>query len=274
MSARILDVSPEEYFELEAFSASAAKVLIAKSPAHAKAENNRKPSKALDAGNVIHRLVLGKGKDYRVLQHSSYNTKAAKEDRDRARAEGLVPVLAEDFERYCTAAERIRVQLADRGIVLDGESELAVAWDEETPHGIVACRGMMDHVWLDRGIILDLKTTADAAPASVERTAENLGYAIQAAAYTRALAKLRPELAGRVRFLFAFAEYADEPFALNLCEPSGVFMELGERRWMRAVSAWGECIKNNHWPSYGDGINHLYPPPWALSREGYTADEL
>jgi hypothetical protein len=266
MSARILNVSPEAYFDLPHFSASTAKVLIAKSPAHARAENKRKPTKALDAGNVIHRLVLGKGKDYQVIDADDWRTNVAKAKRDEARALGLVPVLAADFERYQVASERITSQLADHDIVLDGDSELAFEWNEYTSFGPVACRGMMDHVWLDRGVILDLKITADASPTGVERTAENFGYAIQSAAYTSGLSTLRPELAGRIKFIFAFAEQ-EEPFALNLREPDGVFRELGERRWRRAVTTWARCTANNEWPAYDAGS--ISPPPWALAREDF-----
>ncbi len=265
MKARILDVSPDAYFDLPHFSASAAKVLIAKSPAHAKAENKRKPTKAMDAGNVIHRLVLGKGRDYRVIYADDWRTKDAKAERDEARALGLVPVLAEDFARFQVAAKRITEQLTDLSIVLDGGSEVAMEWTEETPLGTVDCRGMLDHVWIDRGLILDLKITADASPAGVERTAETFGYAIQSAAYTSALTKLRPDLAGRIKFIFAFAEQ-EEPFALNLCEPDGVFREIGERRWSRAVTEWCRCTANNEWPAYG-GVNTISPPPWALARD-------
>ncbi len=272
MTARIIEVTPDEYHAIPAFSSSVAKTLISRSPAHAKAAIGKTPSKTLDRGTVIHRLVLGKGKDYVVVQHSNWTTKAAKAERDAAREQDLVPVLAHDFEDYCTAAESIRVQLAARDIVLDGVSELAIEWTESTPHGDVLCKSMLDHCWLDTGIILDLKVTEDASPTSVERTSENLGYAIQYAAYTRALTKLDPDLAGRVAFAFAFCEPAS-PYAINLCEPDGIFQQLGEQRWQRAVNTWAACTKDGVWPSYGPAVNPLSSPSWALAREGFTNDE-
>jgi hypothetical protein len=216
--------------------------------------------------------VLGKGKDYAVVQASDWRTKAAQQQRDDARAKGLVPVLAHDFEDYCVAAERIRVELATRKILLDGLSEQAITWVEHTDYGDVQCKGLLDHVWPDVGMILDLKVTADASPTSVERTSENLGYAIQAAAYSRAVAALSPDLAGRVAFAFAFCE-ADDPWAINISEPDGVFREIGERRWLRAVREWALCKRNNSWPSYGEAVNPISAPSWALAKEGYTADE-
>lgn len=272
MTAQILDISPDEYHARSGLSSTIAKTLIARSPLHAKAEYRRRAAtKEMDVGNVVHRLVLGKGRDFEALDFGDYKTNAAKTARDAARKAGKTPVLVEAFARANTTAEAIRAGLADRGIVLDGESEVAIEWNEESAHGPVQCRGMLDHVWLTRGVIVDLKVTHDAAPTSVERTSENLGYGIQSAAYTRALTAFDPSLAGRVDFLFVFAE-PEEPYAINVCRPDGMFRELGERRWLRAVSTWAECLATDTWPAYG-ATNNLSCPAWALAREGYTTEE-
>lgn len=266
MTARILEVSQDEYHALPHFSSSVAKTLIAQSALHAKSAVGKKPTKGMDRGSIIHRISLGKGKDYEPLDYADWRTKDAKADRDKARAAGKVPVLKCDLEEYTVAAEKVVANLADRGIVLDGESELAIEWTEETPHGPVLCKGMLDHCWRSIGLILDLKITENAAPSAVERTAENLGYAIQWAAYTRALAALDPDLVGRIGFAFAFCE-PDDPWAINVTEPDGVFQQLGTQRWLRAVSTWAECQKNNRWPGYGSAVNPLSAPTWALARE-------
>jgi len=272
VTARILNVSPDAYHELPHFSSSTAKVLLAKSALHAKAGVGKKPTKLMDRGAVVHRLVLGKGADYEVVNAKDFKTNKAKEDRDKIRAAGKVPVLVDDLEDYHTVAERIRVQLADRNIVLDGQSELAIEWTEHTSYGDVTCKGMLDHCWLDAGLILDLKITEDAAPSSVERTSENLGYAVQCAAYTRALAALDPNLAGRIGFAFAFCE-PNEPYAINVSEPDGIFQHLGEQRWLRAVTTWAKCQHDGIWPGYGTSINPLSSPSWALAREGFSTDD-
>jgi hypothetical protein len=273
VSAKLLDVTADEYHAIEAFSSSTAKIVLERSPGHARIGLKKKPTKSLDGGNIIHRLLLGKGKGFDVIQHGDYKTKAAQAKRDAARDAGLVPVLAHEMEGYATAAEAIRVQLADRGIVLDGVSEQAITWVEKTPHGDVLCKGMMDHVWPDVGIILDIKTCEDASQAAIERAAEKYNYAVQSTAYSRALVALDPDLAGRVAFSFAFCE-TSEPHAVNVTEPDGPFQELGLRRWLRAVNIWAECAARNHWPTtYGANVNPLSPPSWALAREGFTADE-
>ncbi len=270
MTARILDISPDEYHQLEHFSSTVAKTLLARSPLHAKADIAKKPSKLMDRGSIIHRLVLGKGKEYAIIQHADWRTKDAQKQRDEAHAAGLVPVLAHAFEEYSVASAAIVIRLSDMGIDLDGASELAFEWTETTPHGDVLCRGMADHVWLDSGRILDLKVIDDASPAKVERSAASLDHAVQHAAYTRALCRVRPDLVGRTQFLFAFCE-PGEPYDVNVSEPDGVFRELGEQRWLRAVTTWAKCVAEDRFPGYG--INHLNPPIWQLRNEGFSADE-
>jgi PDDEXK-like domain of unknown function (DUF3799) len=275
-TAQILRISPDEYHQRPGFSASCAKTLIERSPLHAWSQHplygakGKKPTKEMDFGTVGHTLVLGKGKRIETLDYDNFLTKDAKADRDAARAAGKVPVLTKDHNRATAAAQRVTEQLADLAIKLDGESELAIEWTEETEHGPVLCRCMFDHVWLSKGRVLDLKFTGNASPSVVERNAENMGYAIQEAAYRRALTALDPSLAGRVDFLFGFAE-TEDPYALNVCRGDGLFRELGERRWSRALTTWAECVKNGKWPGFSASINPLNPPAWAFKREEEAA---
>jgi hypothetical protein len=269
-TARILDISPDAYHELPQFNVSTAKVLLDYSPLHAKLRHAKKPTKEIDLGNVAHTLVLGKGKRFEVLDFEDYKTKAAREARDAVRKEGKVPVLGPDFDRAHALAEKLTSQLTALDIKLDGQSEVVVTWTEDTLWGPLECRAMLDHVWLDRGVIFDLKTTSNAAPHAVERTSESLHYAMQAHAYRRALEALQPDLRGKTDFLFAFAE-TDEPYAVNIARPDGSFRELGERRWQRALLTWAECSKDNHWPAYGTGVNPLRAPEWALKKEEFAA---
>jgi hypothetical protein len=272
--AQLLHIDPETYHQRPEFSSTLAKTLIERSPLHAKAQHptlgskKKRETKEMDFGSVVHTIVLGKGKRFEELDYEDFKTKDARKARDDARAAGKVPVLKHALVRAKAAAEKIVANLKDRGITLDGESEVAILWTEQTEHGPVECRCMFDHVWMGGGSarILDLKVTANAAPTFVERNAENMGYAIQEAAYRRALVALEPNLSGRADFLFAFAEN-DDPFALNLSRGDGLFRDLGEQRWQRALNTWALCMKEQKWPSYGTGINPLSAPAWAFHRE-------
>lgn len=277
-NGRIIDVQPDAYHALPGLSSSIATTVVSRSPLHGWSQHgaygarSRTPTKYMDRGSIVHALVLGKGKDIAVLDFDSYKTNAAKAARDEARALNRTPILSEDYGEALMLSVVIKSKLEARGLILNGQSEVAIEWTEDSDYGPVPCRGMLDHVFLDTGRIVDLKVVTNAAPSKVERSSEDYGYAIQACAYQRALRALDPSLAGRTEFIFAFCE-PEEPFAINLSRPCGAFEHIGERRWLRAVNAWGKCIRDNHWPAYGDDINFVSPPQWALARDAQE-DEL
>ncbi len=311
--ARILNVTPSAYHRLPGFSASLAKVLIGKCAAIAKDAYDRRQEQIaaedeseddddrakdqkqaqLDRGSVLHALVLGKGSERievipteALSKNGSFGTVESKAMRDVARRTGKIPVKEPKMVGHEATARAILARLNDAGHVLDGRSEFAIEWYENTPYGPVQCRAMLDHVcaWgLDPrdetgpvgAVIYDLKIVADAHPDRNERTAEGFGYAIQAAAYTRALTALYPQLGGRIDFRFLFVE-PRRPFALwdppNL---SGPFREIGERRWLRAVHAWGKGLATGEWPDYRtEDRNEITAPMWTLKAEGYTPEEM
>lgn len=277
MTARLLPpMTEDEYHALPAFSQSIATTLVTRSPMHAFLQHpahggkGKRSSKAMDLGTLGHALVLGKGRKIRVIDADNYRTDAAKDARDDAKAAGEIPVLAGDHAEAIEMAGSVLATLDEMGIVLDGVSEQGIEWDEETAlHGPLRCRGMFDHLRLHAGQIVDLKFTADASSPRIERSAIDHGYDVQRAAYVSALEKLRPELTGRVDFLFLFVE-TEPPHIVNPVRADGAFRELGERRWRRAVNEWASCVAANHWPGYAPaGINNITAPAWAISREDY-----
>ena len=277
-SARVLDVTADEYHAdpcaEPSLSSSIAKILADKSPAHAYHAHPRlgggthTPSPAQSLGTVLHRLVLGKGATVAVLDFPDYRTKAAREARDAATAAGHTPILAEEAGEMVATAKIIGERLADLGVQLTGQSEVAVEWREPvfmTDGATVQCRAMFDHVFMDSGLIFDLKKTVSAHPGDLAKTITSYGYDIQHAAYTSAMRALRPELAGRETFTFLFCEI-EPPFAVTPVRLTGEFRELGERRWQRAVRTWHECTTRGRWPAYADGVVEVSPTPWALAQ--------
>jgi hypothetical protein len=282
--ASLLDITPDEYHRRDGLSSTLAKIIVESSTLHAwqahpcyggkEAADDTDDDETVEQtiGTVVHRLVLGKGKSYRVLEHKDWRKNEAKADKAATRAEGLIPILRHVFDGAQKTAVEIMKRLVDRGIRLDGTSEQAMEWHEHSSSGPVLCRGMMDHLSATRTTIYDLKIVKSAAPAMIERSAETFGYAIARAAYTSGVTHCFPELAGRVEKLFIFCERYP-PYAMNVVRPDGAFRELGERRWRRAVEAWGLAIKQQRWFAYGDGINTISPPAWALAREPYDGEE-
>lgn len=269
-AAALLDITPAEYHALDRFSSSRARVLIERSPLHARNMRHEEPTEEQERGTLIHQLVLGKGSGFAALPFDEYRTKEAKAARDEARASGMVPVKEKHFEPAKATAAAIVKGLEERGVTLDGQSEAPIVWDE----GGVACKALLDHLLIGgeyAPCVLDLKTTDNASAEAIARTAERFLYGVQVAAYIRAVEALRPSAAGRVDFLHAWCE-TSPPYAVHVTRPAGAFLELGRRRWDRAVRAWAECLRTGRFPGYGSGVGILMAPGWALSQEGIDSE--
>jgi len=287
MTARLLNVTDAEYFAdpsiVPSLSQSIANVLISQSPLHAWAAHSklgnipRKPTDATDEGTLLHALLLGKGMEkIEVIDHDEYRTNKAKEARDNALAQGLVPIKRKDFDGIQSALVQIQANIAAAGISLEGLNEVAFEWEEPGEHGPVICRGKMDVVRPELGEIVEVKKTRNANPENLRRPFTDYGYHVQWASYVSCLEKLVPEFAGRVTFQFAFIEL-DPPYAVSVIEPSGAMRELGQRQWSRAVKTWERCLKTNRWPGYGGQVTRLEPLPWlmmdAMERETEGEEE-
>jgi hypothetical protein len=275
MSARAYHADP---CDVPSLSASCAKKLLSESPLHAwlshpKLGGQRSaPTEAMRRGSLLHALILEDGAGVVKIDADSYRTAAAKAQRDAAEAAGDVPVLASEYADAVAVADDVCVQLLAMGVCLDGESEVGIEWREESARGPIVCRGRMDHVWLHRSVVLDLKTCDNANPATIGKRCYDLGYDVQRAAYVSALRKLRPGT--DPRFLFVFVEElpagAPQRAIVQPVELDADFCAIGEKRWRRAVETWAACTESGVWPAYGEAgtVVDVSAPRWALMDEG------
>lgn len=260
-------------------SQSIAKVLLDKSPAHARIHHPRlNPSRAeeqdkkFDLGSVAHRLLLGRGRDIEVCQYDDWRTKAAKESRDAAISAGRLPALAKDYERAARMVDEVKADLTGRGFAEDwfegyvNPAELMIVAEI----GGVWCRALVDWMPFTRRP-WDYKTTSrSAAPHEMSRRMTSDGWHIQAAFQERILDEIDPANAGRREHLFVVQENY-EPFALSIVRIPEAAMTVGRRDVDRAIRIWGECLASGKWPAYTTETLAPEMPAWfaqqALERE-------
>jgi hypothetical protein len=284
--ARILDVTEAEYFAdpsaTPSLSHSIAHILLSRSPYHAWAahpklggyappaeasDTDEEPDeKAFDEGKIIHSLMLGKGVEVEVCHFDDFRKKEAREQRDAARAAGRVPVIAAKYESMVKSAEVLRDRCRAAGFPLIGESEVAIEWYEQGEHGPIVCRCRIDQLFLDMGVILDIKKIRNAHPRKAARTFVEYGYDLQECCYKRAVAALRPELRGRTDFVFLYMETL-APNLVVPARPDGAFREIGQLRWERALKLWERCLAMGDWPGYANGPVTLEAPAYVISEQ-------
>lgn len=245
---------------------SLAKVIIERSPRHAwtacpRLNDDWMPNDEtkFDLGNVAHQLVLGRGKDFEVLNFADWRTSASKEARQNAHEEGKIAVLAHQFEQASDLAQAAFRQLAkheDSNAFTNGDAEVMICWEENG----IWFRSLIDWLHEDLRTVDDFKSTAmSVAPHVLGIRAEAGGWDVQAAFIERGLDILDPAGAGRRLYRF-IAQETDKPHALNVVHMDERWLTMGRKKVQHAVDRWSYCIKSGIWPGYPNrSITPDYP---------------
>jgi hypothetical protein len=261
-------------------SSSIAKMLCFDSALHAQHDHPRLNPQAVhedaehfDIGTAAHALLLEGGGNIEPIDFPDWRTKAAKEQRDAARAAGKTPLLAHVCQDVIAMVGALRAQLdrhTDGGDLMftSGEAELTLIWIDEGTW----CRARTDWLRSEPFAIDDYKTTsASANPDTWTRTMFAAGFDLQAAWYLRGLRALTGErLDDPATFRFCvqetFAPYAASVIALN---PDA--MILAEKKCLYALEKWREARATNDWRGYARRTAFATLPPaheaWWLERE-------
>jgi hypothetical protein len=300
--ARGFEVGRRSYRELQhpPMSYSLAKWLLSSCPEDAhrltlRSERvERESTDAMDDGNVLDALLTatepydparleylemtaptkkatdpvsyGDWNGLRIIQAESLQTAAAKLAASSARAEGLVPVLFNKLTREVHKAQDllIRMELAgfDRSKYL---YQVSLYWTEDARNGMrVQCRGRLDFLSHDWTSIVDLKRVEDLAQLSLERSVDRYKWAMQAAAYSRAVYMLQGcQWVPTWKWLFA---RTSPVVACTLRPADAALLQAGEAAWNRAVNDWAEGLATGMWRGHESDHTPLNPTSWALDQ--------
>ena len=261
------DIPEADYFgATEALSCSGAKLLLPPScPAMFRyRQENPEYKDVFDFGSAAHKFVLGAGPEIVIINADDWKTKAAREERDAARAEGKTPLLPADARKVTGMATAIwQHPLAsallnpDRG----GHPERSLFWtDEETG---IPRRCRVD--WLPepgrgRFIVTDYKSCSSADPAAIAKAVANYGYHQQDAWYLDGVRALLDE---DPAFVFVFQEKT-EPYLVTVVQLDEDARAAGRARNRQAIERFRDCTEAGIWPGYAEDIIPISLPLWAL----------
>lgn len=243
-------------------------------PAHFKAALDQPDDRKrhFDLGKVVHRLVLGDGDDFEVVQAlnkqkqpydaTDYTTVSAKADRDRIYSAGNVPILRHELDQAEAMATTVQAHPTASRLFINGQPEVSIFWvDAETG---VKCRARLD--WLpdpiagQRMVVPDLKTTStSAAPQEFAKAAANFGYYGQDTHYSDGIQALTGH---RPAFLFVAVE-TTAPHLVGVSQ----LTDRDDRRLARGVvdhcrRLYAECVAADRWPGHSDNVADLHLPQW------------
>ena len=239
-------------------SSSLARVMLAKSPAHAflnhprlGASGERIETASMSTGSLIHAILSG-GSEIVQGDFKDYRTKAAQEWRDETKARSMVPVLADAYSLALRAAETVKARaglgITNQPFAGAATTEVTAIWKEEDAF----CRARYDLLNIDpspagTADIWDWKSTVDISTRGIERTIQRYRYDIQVAFYMRGLAAIMPEYKGRVSFVLVFFE-TTAPFATRRVTLSSAYTARAGAQAYEAIQRWTACIKSGVWP--------------------------
>ena len=265
LSEYIADPAP-----VPSLNAGVAQIILEQSPKHAWMAHprlgnaGRDESSRADLGTIAHGLLLEDDKSrVVVIQADDWRTKAAKEQRDEARAAGKVPILEKDMAivtKMVEVADHVLMGSALCNDWLDAMPEQTLIWNE----GATWFRSRPDKLTKDGKVYWDYKTSANAHPAAFVKTAINNGYDLQAALGRRGVAAV---LGVQPTVIFVVQEI-ESPFAVSLVSLSPQFMEIANNRLELARYKWDQCHAKKEWPGYPDRVAYVDPPGY------YGMDQL
>lgn len=273
MNASLLPLTAAEYHAdpcvRPSLSNSIAQILIDQSPAHAWLKHPRlnpnyepETDSKFDLGSAAHVMLLERRDDCIVrVQADDWRTKAAREARDAAQANGQYAVLERqynDIEAMVRAARQFIDDTELAGILDTGDAEQTLIWQE----GNAWCRARPDFLSSGRAVGLDYKTTPSAAPEAFIMQIGRMGYDLQAEFYTRGIKALT---GSEPAFIFLCQE-SKPPYACSLVALAETYRVVGQAKVNQALKLWSECMTTNAWYSYSNRIHWADPKPWDLIR--------
>ncbi len=256
-------------------SHSIVRALLDRSPRHARYMHpkltpeplDEDSTDAMDAGTVLHHLILGGGAPPVIVAADSFRTAKAKDERDAARAAGRVPILAHKLAELSRCAEAVKAHMRERPECAEffapGRSEVTMLWRElEGDAAEFWCRSLVDRLPDDPAApLFDLKSVANLTTSARWPRDTRAGYGSQAAFYLRG-ARALGRTPREVRFVLF---ERTPPYCIHIAVPGQTVIERGEQDVKEAAMKWIAGLHFDQWPGVSTEAEYFELPQWELA---------
>lgn len=244
---------------------SDAVILTNATPAHLQAawHEDDDGSKASDLGTVIHALILEPhraDKQLAVVSADDWRTKAARELREDARARGRTPILEKDLDGARNAVQCVMDHPVAAQLLSEGQAERSWFAKDKTTGLYKKCRP--DFFTTGR-VIVDVKSVASCAPEFLQRRVFDGGWFQQAPWYCDVVERVDGAPANGYCWICVEQR---PPHAVVVRRPPDTVLMHGHRLNQEAFATFARCVATNSWPAYGEEIEDLSLPSFALFR--------
>lgn len=227
--------------------------------------NPTPPKKEFDFGSVAHKLILGEGKQVKVLEFDNFLTKAAKEAKQEAYDEGQIPILEKDYAHAKAMAWQVRHHPKAARLLTDGAPEQSAFWLD--PRTKVGMRCRFD--WLrnrreSRLKLVDYKTTSKGLDMpSLERAIFEHRYHQRLAHYRDGAIVLG--LGDETTVINVIFQMTKPPYLVRVVQFTPEMIKLGRAQNRIAIDIYRECTETGEWPAYPT-VDNVELPSWAIAR--------
>lgn len=269
----VYGLAEAEYHAAKDELSSTGAKLILDAPArykHVVLDGNQEHKDSYDLGSIVHAKVLGTGWGIVELDYENWRTKAAQHDREKARAEGLIPVLAHEMAKPNAMAEAVLAN-TDARRLFEAEGASEVSAFATCPETGVRMRARADRV--SGADLVDLKTTAGSAkPEEFARAAFKFGYDLQDAHYEDVFSAA---VGWDGAFKFVVVE-TRAPYLVSVVRLRSDYLDIGRDKSMKARRVYAECLAAGLWPGYPAGEHVVEPPMMAVydHQDNYEREEM
>lgn len=268
------DVSEEDYHgDRNSLSSSGIKTLTKLTPEEFMAQQLEppKPKPQFDFGHAAHKMVLGKGGQFAVLDPAVHGrtkdgrvsdkpsaTAGWKKAEAMARERGKTPITKAQMDMAQRMAGKVFEHETAAKLLKHGDAEMSGYWHDDATE--VRCRCRPDFLTEIDGrlVIVEVKSAASADPRRFVRAAFDYGYHQSAAWYLDGIRELTG--AEDPGFIFIVAQ-KDSPFCVSTAQFESEDIELGRRQNRQALDLYASCRESGVWPGY-QGIALLTFSPW------------
>lgn len=260
-------VTNADYHADEALGSTSLKTLATRTPAHYQYEKlHPKTSDAFTLGTAAHSLILENSTENIVtVDADSWMTKAAREEKAAALADGKQPLLLKEWAQVIAMRESVMRHPLAKTALTGGTPEQSVFWAHESGTALKCRPDMLHQGGVLGNLIVDLKTVQSAAPDEFAKSAANFGYHIQQAHYQAGLKAATGE-----NFAFAFVLIEKQPpYFASVVELHADDVARGADMVERSIRIFNECTKTGAWPGY-ESSTPIELPRWARYKEEET----
>ena len=229
----------------------------------------------LDNGTIAHLAALEEHllEERVVIVHArDWRSKAAREVRDEAHANGKVPILFQrdegssgpDFQKVMAMRNALRNSPLAAPLLFEAKGNNEVSYDWVDEYSGVSCKARADRIVEEKDTVklIDLKTAPSASPQYFQRAMAQFGHHLRADFYIHGWEKQDTEKWADYIFVVIQRE---PPHLVSVFDLDAQALEWGGKLWRKAISEFEMAHAGGRWHDYmrDQMIQTVDLPTWA-----------